>query len=203
MTEKTDKYYKKKQHIIETAASVFSQKGFYGTVMTDISKLAGIGKGTIYEYFASKEDLFFAVFEWMNEEIREAARVSISALGETAAGRLRIFNDVFVSSYKKMKDMYTLTLEFWSAAAASSMRERFQQTFREMYADYRQMVSAIIADGLKSGEFITDADPRAVAAGIVGTWDALGLQAWLETDFDLEGVSNQFLDVIISGMKTS
>ena len=203
MLKKTDKYYKKKQHIIETAASVFSQKGFYGTVISDIAKLAGIGKGTIYEYFASKEELFFAVFEWTNEEIKEAAQVGIAALGETAAGRLRIFNGVFVDAFKEMKDMYTLTLEFWSAAAASPMRELFQQTFREMYADYRQMVSAIIADGIRSGEFTTDADPSAVAAGIVGTWDALGLQAWLEKDFDLKGISNQFLDVIIAGMMGS
>ncbi len=201
MVKKSEKSKQKKQLIIETAASEFARKGFYGTVMGDIAKLAGIGKGTIYEYFSSKEDLFFSVFEWMNEEMKAAARVSIEALGETAAGRLRIFNRVFVEAFNELKDMYTLTLEFWSAAAASPMRERFQAAFRRIYAEFREMVAAIIEEGIKSGEFRSDADSRKLAAALVGTCDALGLQAWFEVDFDLAGVSREFLETVIRGLQ--
>lgn len=198
------KYNKKKnkrQRIIETAGSVFAEKGFYGTSVTDIAKLAGIGKGTVYEYFASKEELFYAVFEWRDGEIREAAQVSIAALGATASGRLRVFNDVFVNAFSELKEMYTLTLEFWSAAASSPMRERFQKEFRRMYGDYRQMVQAIVEEGKKSGEFRAGADAEAVAAALVGTCDALGLQAWLEPDFDLRKVSRKFLEIVIQGLQ--
>lgn len=191
----------KRQLIIETAASVFARKGFYGTVMADVAKLAGIGKGTIYEYFPSKEDLFFSVFEWMNEKMQQAARVGIAALGETAAGRLRILNTVFADALNELQDMYSLTLEFWSAAAASPMRERFQEAFRQMYADYRQMVAAIIEDGIRSGEFRADADSWKTAAALVGTFDALGLQAWFDADFDLRGVSREFLETVIRGLQ--
>ena len=169
--------------------------------MAEIAKLAGIGKGTIYEYFPSKEELFFAVFQWQNTAMEEKARVSIAALGETAAGRLRILNDVFVDAMTGMRDMYGLTLEFWSAAAASPLRKRFRDTFRHTYAGYRRMVSGIVADGVTRGEFKDDIDPSAVAAALVGTWDALGLQAWLDADFDLRDISHGFLDVIIRGLR--
>jgi AcrR family transcriptional regulator len=200
LTNNSLKYREKRQHIIKTAASAFSQKGFYRTVISDIARMAGIGKGVIYEYFPSKEELFFAVFEWMNEEMKQAARVGISALGETAAGRLRILNDVFVNAFTNMKDMYALTLEFWAAAADSPLRDRFQETFRTMYADYRQMVAGIIADGIRNGEFKRGADPTVVAAALVGSWDAWGLQAWLDPHFDLKTISHTFLDVVIEGL---
>ncbi len=196
-----DKRKEKKQRIIDAAASVFAEKGYSGTVMADIAKQAGIGKGTIYEYFPGKEELFFSVFEWMNTKMKQTARVSIAALGETAAGRLRVFSRVVVDAYNELQDMYTLTLEFWSAAAASPMRDRFQKALRQMYADYREMAASIIEDGIKSGEFRYDVDSRAMAAALVGGFDALGIQAWLEARFDMNGVSREFLETVIRGMK--
>ncbi|MBE9530214.1 MAG: TetR/AcrR family transcriptional regulator, partial [Proteobacteria bacterium] len=58
----------KKNQIIEAAAQIFAKNGFSGTIMAEIAHCAGIGKGTIYEYFKSKEELFFAVFEWYMKE---------------------------------------------------------------------------------------------------------------------------------------
>ena len=37
---------------------VFAKKGVAKTKMIDIATIARVGKGTIYEYFASKEDIF-------------------------------------------------------------------------------------------------------------------------------------------------
>lgn len=190
----------KKNHIIKTAAFVFSQKGYAKTLMTDIAKLAGIGKGTIYEYFASKEDLFFAVFEWFVADTQATATVSIKDLSGSASQRLRVMNDTIMNSWYQMKDLYTLTMEFWAASAASSMRERFKEAFRLLYKELRQMVAALIDDGIKSGEFRNQVDPEAVAAALVGTWDALFLQGWFEENFGLISVSNKFLDVVIKGL---
>ena len=48
----------KKEAIIEAGLQVFSQKGFHDARMEEIAVAAGIGKGTIYEYFSSKSHLF-------------------------------------------------------------------------------------------------------------------------------------------------
>ena len=200
MTENKIQKLDKRDHIIKTAAYAFSQKGYAKTVMTDISKLAGIGKGTIYEYFSSKEDLFFAVFEWFVADTQATATVSIKDLGGSAGRRLRVMSDTIMNSWLQMKDLYTLTMEFWAASAASTMRERFKTAFRDSYRDLRQMVAALITEGIKSGEFRNAVDAEAVAAALVGSWDALFLQAWFEENFDLVEISNKFLDVVIKGM---
>jgi AcrR family transcriptional regulator len=51
----------KMEKIIDTAEKLFLQKDFMNTSMDDVSKEAGLTKRTIYQYFISKEDLFYAV----------------------------------------------------------------------------------------------------------------------------------------------
>jgi AcrR family transcriptional regulator len=60
--------------ILRRAAEVFSEKPFHEVLTEEISSRLGIGKGTLYRYFASKEDLYFATIvhglEGMSEAIQ-------------------------------------------------------------------------------------------------------------------------------------
>jgi AcrR family transcriptional regulator len=190
----------KKSLIIEAAARVFANRGYNSTLIAEIATEAGIGKGTIYEYFPSKEDLFFAVFEWFVEMTEAEARVSISALGGSASERLKALNDALLKSWLEMLDMYSLVMEFWSASASSRMRQRFKKAFREGYKDFRQLVSALISDGIETGEFQPEVDAESVAAALVGAWDALLLQAWFDEGFDPLTASRKFMAVLINGL---
>ena len=190
----------KRSLIIEAAARIFATRGFNSTLMAEIAAQAGIGKGTIYEYFSSKEDLFFSVFEWFVETTEAEAKVSISALGGSASERLKALNDALLRSWLDMLDMYSLVMEFWSASASSKMRQRFKQAFREGYRDFRQIVSALLRDGIEKGEFQPGVDAESVAAALVGAWDALLLQAWFDEGFDPLTTSQRFLAVLINGL---
>lgn len=53
----------KRGQIIEGARRVFIEKGFDAASMNDITREAGVSKGTIYVYFANKEELFEALIE--------------------------------------------------------------------------------------------------------------------------------------------
>ncbi|TGQ74356.1 MAG: TetR/AcrR family transcriptional regulator [Mesorhizobium sp.] len=53
----------KRSQIIEGARRVFIEKGFEAASMNDITREAGVSKGTIYVYFANKEELFEALIE--------------------------------------------------------------------------------------------------------------------------------------------
>jgi AcrR family transcriptional regulator len=60
---------KRKQKIIETALTVFSQKGFFNTSSNEIAAEAGIPIGSFYAYFKDKKQLFLAVMDYYNELI--------------------------------------------------------------------------------------------------------------------------------------
>ena len=190
----------KRERILEAAAAIFARRGFSGAVMADIAEEAGIGKGTLYEYFDSKEDLFFAVFEWFGRQTGAEAKVGISALGGSAAERLIALSESVMASWSDMKDLFSLVMEFWSASTSSRMRKRFQAAFRAFYREYREIVSALIREGMTRGEFRAGVDAEAMAASLVGAWDALCLQAWFDEEFDALGTSREFRDVVMRGL---
>jgi len=186
--------------IIEAAVVVFAQKGYASATVADIAARAGIGKGTIYEYFASKEELFFAVFEWFKLQTGVAAKVNIGVLGESASKRLEALSDAIMGMWEEIEDVFTLTIEFWAASSSSQIRDRIKKAFRKMYREFRDTVAALIREGIERGEFRSDTDPDSLAAALVGAWDALFLQAWFDRSFDPLTTSKNFLKVIINGL---
>ena len=190
----------KNKRIIDAAVMVFAQKGYASATIADIAASAEIGKGTIYEYFDSKEDLFFAVFEWFKIKTRDAAKVNIAVLGGSAAKRLEALSDSFMGMWHEIKDVFTLTMEFWAASSSAQMQDRFKANFRNTYQEFRDVVASLIQDGIERGEFRSDINPDSVAAAVVGAWDALFLQAWFEDDFDPVTIAREFLTIIIEGL---
>lgn len=191
----------KQRRIIEAAARVFARKGYSGTLMADIAVEAGVGKGTVYQYFSSKEDLFFEVFDWYVKKVGEAATVEISALSRTASEKIMTLGITVVQACVDMAEMYGLVIEFWAASATLRIKDRFQEAFRQGYAAYRDVVAALIVEGIERREFRGDIEPSAVAATLVGTWDALGLQAWFDKAFDPVAANENFMKVFVRGLK--
>ena len=172
----------KKDRIIEAAAQVFARSGYSNASVASIARQANIGKGTVYEYFQSKEDLFFAVFEWFQKKTEKAAVVGISDLGGGAADRLQALNDSLMGVWDEIKEVFALVMEFWAASSSTGMRQRLKGAFKQLYDDYRRIVSAL------------------VAAALVGTWDALFLQAWFDESFDPAATAKDFMDTLLHGL---
>lgn len=75
----------RRQQTVEAAAQAFAMFGYKATTMELVAKIAGVGKGTIYTFFATKEDLF-------NEIIRQLI-AEMKAMVETIIDHNRPFFD--------------------------------------------------------------------------------------------------------------
>lgn len=53
----------KREAILDAALELFAERGFHGTVVPDVAERAGVGAGTLYRYFESKEALVNALFQ--------------------------------------------------------------------------------------------------------------------------------------------
>lgn len=62
----------KKADIFNCGKELFSAKGFKDTNVSDITKMAGIGVGTFYNYYSSKEQLFMEIFMKENEKLKKS-----------------------------------------------------------------------------------------------------------------------------------
>src|SRR5262245_22874559 len=76
--------------ILEAARRVFAANGFNKTTVDQIAEAAGVAKGTVYFYFASKQNLFSAALRNGLLELFEQAQRQISA-EPTTAKRLQAF----------------------------------------------------------------------------------------------------------------
>ena len=190
------------ERIVDAAAVVFARKGFSSTIMADIAREAGIGKGTLYEYFRSKDDLFFAVFEQFMKDTETSAFETGRLKTLSAAKRLTVIGDAVTRSWPELKNAYSLTMEFWSAAASSRHRERFKNAFKHSYRKYRQLVAEVLQEGIETGEFRSEIAADSVAAVLVGAWDALLLQAWFDDAFDPAAAGEDFLQALLLGLMT-
>ncbi|MFQ6615076.1 MAG: TetR/AcrR family transcriptional regulator, partial [Fidelibacterota bacterium] len=59
----------KAEKIIRAAIQVFAEKGLEKGKIADIARTAGIGKGTVYEYFSSKDEIFDAIEQFVIEDM--------------------------------------------------------------------------------------------------------------------------------------
>ena len=93
----------RRELIVETARQLFEQKGFDMTTVEEIAARAELGKGTIYSYFQSKEQIYIAILEkgmdLLKERMDEAMRNPASALDA-----LHKMFDVFVDYHRERTD---------------------------------------------------------------------------------------------------
>ena len=71
----------RQQEILRAARELFVSKGFHDTTLEEIAQHAEFGKGTLYNYFSSKEELFFGILEQAIEETLAIARTSLATPG--------------------------------------------------------------------------------------------------------------------------
>jgi AcrR family transcriptional regulator len=68
----------RREQIVLAAIKVFSKKGFHRATLRDLSKEIGISHGNIYDYVASKEDIFFLIHQYIadliDSELTEVAK---------------------------------------------------------------------------------------------------------------------------------
>ncbi|WP_019240213.1 MULTISPECIES: TetR/AcrR family transcriptional regulator [Bacillus] len=62
---------KRKEHVVEKAHELFIEKGYHATSIQEILNSSGISKGSFYNYFDSKGELFKAVFHSIEKELKE------------------------------------------------------------------------------------------------------------------------------------
>ena len=110
MTSLTDRQKNRREEIIEAALNIFYQKGFYSMKIEEVAQAAGIGKGTVYEYFRSKEELMAAAIEFEFSELEQ--KISDSADKEkTLAGKLAAIVCQVIRHQQTQKDIVRVSFQ--------------------------------------------------------------------------------------------
>jgi AcrR family transcriptional regulator len=136
----------KEEAILEAAARVFSGKPFHEVLIDDVAASAGVGKGTIYRYFPTKEDLYFAALLHSFDELSASLARSL-AEEESPRRRLERIAREVLSFSRDRRELFALLL---SDERRFPKREEEMQKRREAVS---WLAQEAILEGIRRREF--------------------------------------------------
>lgn len=188
----------KRERIITAAVKVFAAKGFYCARVSDVAREAGVADGTIYLYFASKEDLLRGLFEENMTRIITELR-EVVAGGTSAGDRLSRMFSAYVAFVRRDPELAeVLTVELRESG-------KFMDEFAApLFGEFLRILVDILQDGQKSGELRRHFSARTLARAMFGALDELAL-SWVmsKSKWNLEQSGMELLDVFLGGMHRS
>ena len=169
-----------RRRILERAAPVFNTKGYSGSSMSDLVRETGLEKGGIYNHFGSKEELALAAFDHAAGMMRERLRAAQEGRGG-ALERLFAVVDVLgrlVEDPPVAGGCPVLNTAVEADDALPALKEKAEAAA----TDWLRLIGSIVKEGVRSGEFVPDADPRATASVVVATLEGALMLAKLCDD---------------------
>jgi len=155
----------KRMQIIRAAVKVFSRKGFHEAKVEEIAQLADVGKGTVYEYFSSKSELFQEMFKtgmefYLNSLTNE---LKPGLLCREKLERIARLHFRFIIRYRDL------------AKVTMTEHTYFDEDFRRWIWENRsrkiELLKQIIEEGIARGEF-RKVNSRAAAVCFIGSLGA-------------------------------
>jgi TetR/AcrR family fatty acid metabolism transcriptional regulator len=190
----------KRGQLLDAAIRVFAQRGVKNTKIADIAIAAGIGKGTVYEYFPSKDDIISASFRYFMDHVGEVIGRRMSELTDPLDKLMAYFSGWAETLESEFMGYIEVVLDFW----AEGIREEegpLAFNLAEMYEEYRAVVEKLLENCVSSG-CIRPVDTRIAASVLLGTMDGLLVQ-WVadRNAFDIKAAVEALPDLIIYGLK--
>jgi len=154
----------KRQDILNSAMTLFRDKGFHNTKMEDIAIGAGVGKGTLYEYFESKQDVFDeACIEYVDVIIENIEYVS--NIDDTFKNKLLILFNGKLKMESEFADMSIDNV----LSSKNIISEKTIKTIIGKITEMYSLICKIIDQGKEEGVVKKNIQSEVLACLIVGT----------------------------------
>ena len=190
---RSPKWQARREAIVDTSAQVFARRGYHATGITELCTANDLGKGALYHYIGSKEQLLAAIHDRVMDEVMIGADRVVLAGGSPPA-QLAMLGDELLDVIARYPDhVWVFLHEF--PALTGERAERFRGRRRE----YERRVEVILQAGIDSGEF-RDIDARLTALAWLGMHYYTYL--WLKPNGRLSArdVARPFADIFIRGV---
>ena len=187
------KWEQRRQVIVDTSAQVFARRGYHATGIMELCAANDLGKGALYHYIGSKEELLAAIHDRVMDEVMLGADRVAEAGGPPSEQLARLGEELLDVIHRYPDHVWVFLHEF--PALTGERAERFRVRRRE----YEGRVEAVLRAGVESGAF-RDIDPWLTARAWLGMHNYTYL--WLKPGGRLSArsVAKPFADIFRQGI---
>lgn len=168
-----DDMNEKRLRILRSAMEIFADHPYHQVKMEAIAHSAGVGKGTLYEYFDSKDHLFIQLIE-VSARIYYSKLVEAVGKGKNSKEKLAILFRHQLAFMEKHADMARILL-----GERRLPHQECKAIFHKQRTELKQFVTALLEEGVACGEF-RPVDIEAATQAVLGTLAGFWVHIFLE-----------------------
>lgn len=186
--------------IVEAAAQSFIEHGYAGTKLDDVARRAGIAKGTIYLYFAAKQDLFEAVIRDTLEPLISGVETMVDSYDGATDILLQMVITKAYENIVKSDARHVMRIIIGEGHKFPELRELYYETSIKHGV---ALISRVVQRGVDRGEFRpgpATQNPRLIMAPCIMA--AIWSMTFDEfAPMDIESFMAGHLDVMLNGLR--
>jgi AcrR family transcriptional regulator len=171
-----------RERILEMAKQEFTRVGANAS-LEDIAKKSGVGSGTLYRHFPTREDLLVAVYRSEMERLAAAERTLADSMSPVEA--LRAWLLLFVDAVETKHII---------APVLNTLVGDPKKVFKTSYAQIHAALRALVKRAVKSGDIRKDLDPIDLFRAVVGVANVSASPDWQQS-------ARRLVDILIAGAR--
>ncbi len=187
------KWQARREAIVDISAPVFARRGYHATGIMELCAANDLGKGALYHYIGSKEELLAAIHDRVMDEVMLGADRVAEAGGSPSLQLANLGEELLDVIHRYPDHVWVFLHEFPALTGERAAK------FRERRRTYEQRVEAVLQAGVDSGEF-RELEPRLTAMAWFGMHNYTYL--WLKAGGRLSArdVAKPFAEIFMQGI---
>jgi AcrR family transcriptional regulator len=171
-----------RERILDVAKEAFARHGANAS-LDDIAKQVGVGPGTLYRHFPTREKLLQAVYRAELEKLAEAEQKFTQTMAPTDA--LRAWLSLFVDA---------IAAKQLIAPALNTLLGDPKKVFETSYAKMHQAIRALVKRSVESGDIRSDLDPVDLLRALIGVSNVASAPDWQPS-------ARRLVNILIAGSR--
>jgi Transcriptional regulator len=184
--------------ILDATDRMLSQHGYKKMTIDDLAKEVGIGKGSVYLHFKSKEEIALSHIDRMIERMKERLQTIARSKGDAEKRLRKMILERVMYRFDNVQH-YSQSLN----ELLAQVRPRLLERRKDYFEEEARLISLVLAEGKKSGSFSIK-DTTVTGRTIIDATNALlpySLSAYeLGERKEIEKKANRVADLIMNGL---
>lgn len=190
----------KREQILDAAYIIFSNKGYHRATIDEIIELADTGKGTVYNYFHNKEQLFYTLVKERSAPFEVAITSVVDGL-QPPLDKIQLLIRIYLQFYVANADLWRVLMhEMRGFSGSSGLTEKQRDKYRETFRFTVLLLQDVIIEGMQQN-VIRKCDSNKAAYGLFSVIMMMVFQKFAgSTPDDFERTAYEIVDIFFHGV---